>query len=89
MTALALEEMRKDYVAATRARDCLIVCGMSNKDGKVKTALRSDLLYYTSTLPVLEVVLPLPAPVEEAEDVIKKAPSKKEGKGREPDFAAI
>lgn len=88
-TALALEEMRKDYVAATRARDCLIVCGMSNKDGKVKTALRSDLLDYTSTLPVLDVVLPLPAPVEEAEDVIKKAPSKKEGKGREPDFAAI
>lgn len=89
MTALALEEMRKDYVAATRARDCLIVCGMSNKDGKVKTALRSDLEYYTSALPVLEVALPLPEPTEASEQATKKATPKTKGKALEQNFTEI
>jgi ATP-dependent helicase/nuclease subunit A len=43
VTEFTMEELRKDYVAVTRARDYLILSSMTNKKGVRKTVLRSEL----------------------------------------------
>ncbi len=83
LNAFTLEEMRKDYVAATRARDCLIICGMSNKDGRAKTPLRKALEDWTNELPVLDI----PLPVGKAATAVLSAESRK--KSKKTDYKAI
>lgn len=82
MKALSLEETRKDYVAATRARDCLIICSMSSEKGEIKTVLRKEMKEYVAALPVIDSV----GCASEAVQV------KKAGRGRSkkaPDYSAM